>query len=238
MKKKHIIGMMIVASMLSFNAFAGMTVVKNVKEVIVEYMKKMDDFKAAVKNGKIKASSLETADALKEQDKVMDNLGLTNKDKNTLRTYISSGNVLKVDVIGTLNVLWAAKKGTVGKTDAEAVSISSFVDSAIKFLTNVDLIGEKKSSTKLSEAEFKETAEALNKLVTILDNPLSYEIKERDNYTAMLNKLSENALTAESINLALVEAVMATAKGPDGKVGVSKEKAMEIIRNIINCLSR
>ncbi|MBS1969222.1 MAG: hypothetical protein JSU04_02895 [Bdellovibrionales bacterium] len=236
MKKQFIVGMMIMTSVISFNAFAGSTAVRSPKEVVVDYMKQIEEFKASVKSGKVKASSLETAEALKQQDKTMDDLGLTNKEKNTLKSYISSGKAQKVDVISTLNVLLAAKNGTAGKTDAESVSIRNYVESATKLLTNMDLIGEKKSSTELSETEFKESGDALTKMIAILDKPLSYETAERDMFTASLNKLGEKAPTAESINSAFVQSIMASAKNADGKVGVSKDKAMEIIRKILKCV--
>jgi hypothetical protein len=237
MKKQFIVGMMIMTSAISFNAFAaGATAVKSPKEVIVDYMKQIDEYKASVRSGKVKPSSLETAEALKQQDKVMEDLGLSTKEKNTLKSYISAGKAQKVDVISTLNVLVAAKSGTAGKTDAESVSIRNYADAATKLLTNMDLIGEKTSSSNMSAAEFKETSEALTKMIAILEKPLSYEAAERDMFTSSLNKLGEKAPRAETINEAFVQAVMASAKKPDGSVGVARDKAMEIIRKILKCV--
>lgn len=237
MKKQLLVGMMIMTSAISFNTFAaGLNGAKAPKEMVMDYMKQVEEYKNSVKTGKVKASSLETAEALKQQDKTMDDLGLTRAEKASIKTFISSGKGQKIDVVSTLNVLLAAKNGTFNKTDAESASIRNSVDASVKLMANADLIGERKSSSFLAEADFKDTTAALKKLSSIAEKPLSYEMTERDSYTAAINKATELSGKTETFEEAFVKGIMETAKDTNGKTGVSKEKAMEIVRKLLKCV--
>jgi len=237
MKKNFILGMLIMSSAISFSAYAGpMTGAKTPKEVVVDYMKKMDEFKSSVKSGKLKASSLESAEALKQQDRLMDDLGLTRGEKASIKTYITSGKSTKVDVLGTLNVLLAAKNNAALKTDAESISIKNSAEASVKLMANADLIGEKTTSKFLAAAEFKETTTALKKLTSMAEKPLAYEITERDAYTAAINRATELSSKSDTFEEAFVRGIMETAKDSTGKVGVTKEKAMEIVRKLLKCV--
>lgn len=230
MKKQFIAGMMLVTSLVSFNVHAaGLNGAKGPKEMVVDYMKKIEEYKNSVKSGKVKASSLETAEALKIQEKTMDDLGLSRAEKSSIKTFITSGKAEKVDVVSTLNVLLAAKNGTSNKTDAESVSIRDSAEASVKLLANADLIGERKSSSFLNEAEFSETTAALKKLVNIAERPLAFEKAERDSYTAATNKAVELSSKSETFEEAFVKGVMETNKVP-------KEKAMEIVRKLLKCV--
>lgn len=230
MNKKFIAGMLVVASLVSFNTHAaGMNGAKGPKEMVVDYMKKIEEYKNSVKSGKVKASSLETAEAIKQQEKIMDDLGLSRAEKSSIKTYITSGKAQKVDVISTLNVLLAAKNGTQSKADAESISIRDSAEASVKLLASADLIGERKSSSFLNDAEFKETTDALKKLVSIAERPLAFEKSERDAYTAATNKAVELSSKSETFEEAFVKGVMETSKVP-------KEKAMEIVRKLLKCV--
>lgn len=236
MKKQFVVGMMIMTSVISFNASAGgLSGAKSPKETVVDYMQKVEEFKAAFKGGKVKASSLETAEAVKQQEQTMDDLGLNRGEKASIKSLITSGRAQKIDVVSSLNVLSAAKNGTKGKTDPESVSMSNYADAAVKFMSNAELIGEKKSSSTLPDAEFKDVTQSARKLVEIIEQPTTYEKTEMDSYTAALNRANELAPKSETFEEALVKGVMETAKDSSGKTGVTKERALEILRKIIRC---
>ena len=58
---------------------------------------------------------------------------------------------------------------------------------------------------------------------------MTFETKERDSYTKIILKADELSLKAETYEEAFVKAVMEVQ-------GVSKEKAMEIIRKLKDCV--
>lgn len=236
MKMQAIVGMVVLSSVISFSAHAAPTgSARTVREVIQDYMQKMDDYRAQFRSGKIKPSALESVEAIKRQDQTMDDLGLTRGEKSSIKSLITSGRAQKIDVVTSLEVLAAAKNGAQGKTDAESVSIKTYAETATKFMANAELIGEKKSSSFLNAAEFKEVSDAARNLVTMAERPTTYETADRDAYNAGMNRAVELAPKSETFEEGLVKGIMETAKDSTGKTGVTKEAAMEIIRKINRC---
>ena len=237
MKKQFIVGMLIMTAAISFNAHAGgATAVKSPREVISEQMRKNDEFREQVRLGNVPKSALETSKAIKDQEKIMEDLGMSRTEMNIIKAHISSGKAEKVDVVNTLNLLLTAKNTVKGKTDAESKSISEYVDAAVKMLSSLDLIGDKKDKdiNNLSKDEIKDTKEALANLILILQRPLNYETADRNMFTAVLKTTVEKGPMLETINEALIVAVQTNVKDSAGKP-ITREKAMDIIRKMKIC---
>lgn len=239
MKKQMMVGMLVLSTVVSFSAHAGPTAgPRSVREVIQDYMQKMDEYRASFRSGKVKPGALETVEARKRQDQTMDDLGLNRGEKASINNLITSGTAQKIDVVTSLDVLAAAKKGAQGKTDAESQSIVKYTDAAVKFMTNAELIGAKKSSDFLTESEFAEVSQAARRLVEMADRPTTYEKADLDSYANGLARANELAPRAGTFEEALVKGLMETGKDASGKTGVTKERALEIIRKINICKKR
>lgn len=237
MKKQFIVGMVIVTSFVSFNAFAAPAGVKGPKEMVADYMNKAEEYKKSIKDGKVAPAALETTEALKQQDKTMDDLGLSRTEKNSIKSYISKGKSQKVDVVTALNVLLAAKNGVGNKTDAESKAIGEYVDASLRFLGNADLIGDKKTSSNLSAQEFQAANAALKNLIVVAGKPTTYESSERLGYTLTMKKLNETAMKYDTMEEALVHALMETATDAQGNIKpITKEEALKRIDKLKNCV--
>jgi hypothetical protein len=226
MKKKFIVGMMIVTGGISFNAqAAGLGGAKPVREILTDYVKDIQKYaadKVAV------ANKTQSGQKLKTDDILMDDLKLSSGDKTSIKAVIA-GAKDKTAITKSLATILAAKNLAAGKSDAESGSINGAADASLKLMANAPLIGEKSSSTFLSAVELKDTSEALKKLVAMPEKFIAFETKERDSYTKIIEKSDEMSVKAETFEEAFVKAVMESQ-------GVSKEKAMEIVRRLKDCV--
>ncbi len=226
MKKQFIIGMVFITGGFSFSAHAGgLGGARSVREVLTDYVKDIQKYtaeriSAADKNG--------SGQRLKADDILLANLKLSPGEKTSIKTVIASAHDKKA-MTNSLATILAAKNMAAGKTDAESVSINNAADASLKLIANAPLIGERNSSTFLSVAELKDTREALTKLVAMPEKFIVFEAKERDSYTKAIVKSDEKSVGAESFEEAFVKAIMESQ-------GVSKVKALEIVRKLKDCV--
>lgn len=229
MKKKFIVGMLIATSAMSFTAHAveldAKPGGKSVREALVDYVKDIEKYatdKVAV------ANKAQSSQKLKADDVLMTDLKLSAGDKTSIKTVIASAKDKKA-MTKSLATILAAKNMAAGKSDADSTSINSAADASLKLMANAPLIGEKTSSTFLNTAELKETSEALSKLVAMPEKFIAFETKERDSFSKVIVKSDELSVKAETFEEAFVKAIMESQ-------GVSKEKAMEIVRKLKDCV--
>lgn len=111
----------------------------------------------------------------------------------------------------------------------EGESIVNVSRALMKTIAN-SIYTRSKPSTRLTEAETKDAGLALDRLEQISESVITMNRAERDMYAAVELKrdeiLQRNQLNGEE---ALVEAIMQVK-------GVSKEKAMEIVRRLKECV--
>lgn len=228
MKKQFIVGMMVVTSAISFNAHAaGLGGAKSVREVLTEYIK---EIKKVAFEGKTTAAELNAQQSKKAQDKLMSELNLSVAEKSSIRLIINASKDKKSEITNSLATVLAAKKMTDGKKDAESVSVAQAADAAVKLMSNAPLIGYKKDSSFLNTKDMADTTAALEKFVAMPDKYLTFEMKERDSYSKVILKLDEAVnKRPDTVEEAFVKAIMETQ-------GVSKDKAMEIVRKLKDCV--
>lgn len=217
---------MIITSALSFSAHAIESErARPVREILKDYVKDIREYAA---KAVLAANKAPSAQKTKAEDILMKDLELRADQKTSIKTAIA-GSSDKKAMTNSLATILAAKKMAAGKSDAESSSISSAADASLKLMENKVLIGEKTTSTFLPPTELQDTSAALTKLVTMPEKFMTFETKERDSYTKIILKADELSLKAETYEEAFVKAVMEVQ-------GVSKEKAMEIIRKLKDCV--
>lgn len=175
-------------------------------------------------------------------DKAMRNLDLAEGEKSgvTNAIVIGSGEAKTVaaterridniaSLVGARKVGQSmAEKGDEA-TRAEGESLVNASRALMKTIAN-SIYTRSKPSTRLNEAESKDAGLALDKLEQISESVVTMNKSERDTYAAVELKrdeiLQRNQLNGEE---ALVEAIMQVK-------GVNKEKAMEIVRRLKDCV--
>lgn len=227
MKKKFIVGIMIASSALSFSAHAVETErARPVREVLKDYVKDIREYAAKTIVSANKNTPL--AQKIKAEDLLMKDLELRPDTIRSLKTSIA-GSRDKKAMTNSLVAILAAKKLTAGKSDAESTSINNAADASLKLMENGLLIGWKTTSTFLPPTELQDTNAALTKLVAMPEKFITFETKERDSYTKIILKADELSVKAETYEEAFVKAIMEVQV-------VSKEKALEIIRKLKDCV--
>lgn len=222
MKKLIVTGMVLLST--SF-ASAGGGVAKGPRELITDYKTKLNN--TYFGEGKTAASLQEsTLDTVKKT--LVYHLGMPDLQR---ALNGSSGTRHLENVI----VIFAAKKLATEepslKGTEEGASIERAANATGKIISNSAYIGEKKSTTlKASEVTLVRGAlERLEQLPT--DILIKFSKAERDSYSAVVEKYDE-LNTSGSKNSAednFVQAIM------DVK-GVSKEKALEIVKKLKECV--
>ena len=226
MKKQFIVGMLVFTSVVSFNAqAASLGAGKSVREVLTEYVK---DIQKYASEKVAAANKLQSGQKMKAHDILMSDLKLSAGEKTSIKSAIASAKD-KAAMTNSLATILAAKNMAAGKSDAESTSINIAADASLKLMANAPLIGEKSTSSFLNTAELKETRDALTKLVSMPEKFIAFETKERDSYSKTIVKSDEMSIKAETFEEAFVKSIMESQ-------GVSKDKAMEIVRKLKDCV--
>jgi len=228
MKKQFIVGMMLVTTAMSFSAHAaGMKGTETTaRESIKRYVENMKKFASEVKAPSAELRSQQVAKAL---DTTVDQLNISGGEKASIKSLISSSKNNQDALTGSLAAIIGAKSATTGKSDAESTSINKAADASLKLMSNAVLIGAKETSSFLNTKELAETRDALKKLVAMPDKFITFETKERDSYANIIMKSDEMSAKSETFEEAFVKSIMETQK-------VSKDKALEIVRKLKECV--
>lgn len=229
MKKGFVIGMIALASTLAFSsAHAAATAAKAPREALASYTKDMKDYFVKIGANKgINSQNRATIDKMLEQD-----LGISGVQKSNLMNSLSGSDAKMAARMDGLASIVAAKKLSVdlATTDkAEADSISAAALASVKMLANSNLVGATKETATLKGDNLILVREGIVKAESLAGDILvKFSKAERDSYTKVLEKYDELA-SKGSAEEAFVQAIM------DVK-GVSREKALETVRKLKECV--
>ncbi len=232
MKKQLIAGMLAIATIAAAAAphFAHAATTKGaVKEALADYSAKIKE--SAFGAGKT-AKGLSAQQLKVARDKIIKELNLDGSKVNSLSTAVAMDSG-RLDALAT--IVAAKKMATeVARTDAsEAKSIEDAANATAKLLANSTLVGQNKSAAKdLDAAQLKETTDSLVKLESITETILvRFDKAERDSFTQVLNKHDQliDSGAKQTSEEAFVQAIMDVKK-------VSKDKALEIVRKLKECV--
>lgn len=219
--------------MLSPAAFAGPAKV-NLQESVKNYSEKVKE--TAFGKGAATAQGMNEMALKQSQDKLINWLKLDGTEANKLSVAINMDGAARAKRLDTLASIVAVKEMIRGGsvTDlAEATSLDRAATASAKLLVHSRLTGKMPAEMvkDLNAAELAETTLALKKLETLPESILvSFEMKERDSYTEILNRHNELANSnAKSSEENFVQAIMDTKK-------VSKDKALEMVRRLKECV--
>lgn len=228
MKKQFIVGMMLMTTAVSFNVHAaGVKGTETARESIKRYVDNMKKFASEVKAPSADLRSQQVAKAL---DTTVDQLNISGGEKASIKSLIANSKNNQAALTGSLAAIIGAKSATAGKKgDAESTSIDKAADAALNLMSNAVLVGAKETSSSLSPKELAETRDALKKLISMPDKFITFETKERDSYTNIIMKADELSTKSETYEDAFVKAIMENQK-------VSKDKALEIVRKLKECV--
>lgn len=234
MKKAFVIGMVALATTVSFSAAhaAGTVAAKSIKESLVDYTKQIKET-AFGKGGTAKGLSAQQAQIAR--DKMINELNLPAGKNNALSMSLTSDSAKSAQRLDNLATIIAAKKMAVeiSKSDAaEGKSIDAAASASAKLLANASLTGARKTAKELNPAELGDTTAALSKLESLPEGILTrFSKAERDSYTKIIEKHDELVeMGAKSTSEeAFVQAIMDVKK-------VDKAKAMEIVRKLKECV--
>lgn len=225
MKKQFILGIMIAGSVFAVNASAQQKAAgaKPYHEVFRDFT---TEVKKVAYGGKTTAKDLSAQQSAKATDVLMNELKLSNAEKNTCKAVFGKASKAdQVKIVDSLATILAAKNMTKDRNDAESVSIRNAADAALKLVSNAPLISARTSSKFLNEAEYKETSDALRTLLTTPDKFIAFGTKERDSFTRTITKADELSIKTETYEEAFVKAIMENQ-------GLTKDKALEVVRKL------
>ncbi len=235
MKKQMIMGMTVLAVSLSFSihAVAGATAGKSLKETMADY--KEDMKKVIEKSLNQNNMSLEQAKAARE--KIVAEVKMDEGKRDSLVSALSGNGDLAKQRLDSLATIIAVQKmvpGISAKNPAEGQSLNDASKAAAQLIADANLTGAARPQDvkTLNSLELSDTTAALKKLETLPEAFLiRFESTERDSYTQVLNKRAELVDSAKyaSSEEAFVQAIMDVKK-------VSKDKAMEIVRKLKECV--
>ena len=231
MKKRIVIGMMLISSAFTMTAHAaGNTEVHGItsEQVLRDYT--TDIAKKAYKD-KTSATSLNAQELKQAQDILMERSGLSSDVQNGLIQFIASTGSKKAATTDTVTQLIAAKNMGVSRTDADSKSFSKVGQGGLSLLANSALIGYHDHTDLLSAPEMSDVTLVLKKIQdkVLKRELLTWKSNERDGIGSALARAGELNVGSADIADSFVKAVMETQ-------GVSKEKAMEIIRRFKDCV--
>jgi hypothetical protein len=243
MKSKLIVGMLAMSFIAAPTFAAPTTAAAHAKtaKAVTEYKEKVRT--SYFGKGVTKASALSAQAAKAAKDKVVADLELATNDRSKVAELlmVKEGDQASKDLADTrLDVLvglsatrtlaksWIASKDATARSEGEALLAST--DTLIQTLINSKLTGHRETSALLNKAELTLTKEATRNLEAIADSiptmkesgPIFVEVLARRN-----ELLRDGRLSAEE---ALLQSIMDVRK-------VSKEKAMEIIRKMKDCVA-
>lgn len=219
-----------IASPMAFAAPGGKPA--TVRELMTEYSKQI---KKSAFGGASSAKGLNAQAIKAAQDKMINELKLPASKANSLSIAIRSnpaGSQAKLEALAT--IVAAKKLATeLQRTDAQqAKSLSEAADVSISFLSNSYLTGARKESSTLTQQEMTQTTEALKRLENVTELLLTrFQSVERASYVKILAKHDSLIASGKktSSEEALVDAIMQ-------EKGLSKEKAMELVRKLKDCV--
>ncbi|HEY8271467.1 MAG TPA: hypothetical protein VIG33_11315 [Pseudobdellovibrionaceae bacterium] len=233
MKKKFIVGMMIVTSTLSFSAHAAGTAVeaRPAREVLKTYVEDVKKW-AAKKIGENRAS-LPVGEKMKTEKAAeifMEELKVPAADKTSIKSAMGKSKNKKA-FNDSLATIMATRRMTEGKSDVESKSLEEASDALIGVLADAKDIGSTANSKFFNEktTDFADTTAALNKVVEMPDKFILFDTKTRDQFTKALVKTRELSYKSETYEEAFVKALMESQ-------GIDRAKAMEIVRKLKDCV--
>lgn len=241
MNKKLILGMMAVVLMTSAHAMAqranSAAALRTEMTKYIEEQVKPHVFGS----GKTTATGLAAQATRIANDKIINRLDLNGGDKAnlqaalTLRAGDSKGSTVVETRLNNLTALLGAREIAKKNIDnvevrTEAESILKASDALVKTIANSVFTRAKLKSDLLTKEEMDLTSTALDKLESLGESVIKMDKAERDLYAAVEVKrdtlLQEGRLGGEE---ALVTAIMQVR-------GISKEKAMEIVKKLKDCV--
>lgn len=234
MKKQIIMGVIALATVGSFSitATAAGAAKVSVKEALADYSAKIKE--AAFGAGRT-AKGLSGQQIKIAEDKIIGELKLDGAKSNSLSMALSADSNLTAQRLDNLATIVAAKRMAteISKTDAaEGQSIDAAASASAKLIANSSLTGARKSVKELNTQELADTTAALQKLESLPESILTrFDGSERDSYTQILNRHDEiiDSGVKSSSEEAFIQAIMDVKK-------VDKQKAMEIVRKLKDCV--
>lgn len=232
MKAKFVVGMLMITTMAA-PAFAGVTPA-TIRTEMTKYIER--DIKPHVfGQGRTSADGL-AANAQKiANEKILNRMDLSAAERTGVQSALS-GDAKKVEQrLENLAALMGARemaKSLIQKREAvdEAQSILEASKALTKTIANSVYSRTKDKSDLLSKEELADAALAVDKMENLGEAVVKMDKSERDMYAAVENKRAELLDSGRfSGEEALVEAVMAVK-------GVSKDKALEIVRKLKDCV--
>lgn len=236
MKKQLVMGMLTVVVTMSFAshglAAAPVMAKRTVIETLKDYTKETREALFG-KGGTAKGLDSKAFESAKS--KLVEEVQVGGK-VNALRTSLTGEKAAaRMDALTTVV---AAKRmaDNISKVDpVEGKSISDSANAVAKFIANSNLtgtVGKQKMGTEILEAiEVKEVSEALLKVEELPTSIITdFKVAERDGYTKVLEKhdlLVESGMASEA---AFVKSIMEVK-------GISKEKALELIKKLKECVA-
>lgn len=242
MKKQFVIGMVLV-SMLSVEAHAQRVshaaASAAVRAKLVEYMKEAKP--RIFGGGRVTSKGLAAQARDFATSKAVEELPLDTNAKSGLVHALTVSRKNTAEMVEanyeSLVVIVGARqlaKQLIEKQPElaeEAGSMMKAADAALKAMSDSILIGSRPEVANfLSKAEVSEISTALRKEATIVEAIMKMERAERDSWTQIIEKRTElvrqKAMSPEE---AYIRAIMEVK-------GVSREKALEILRKIKDCV--
>lgn len=230
MKKQMMtIGLMIAMASPAFAVGGKVTLQESLKD----YSGKVKE--TAFGKGVTSAKTLAETSQKQTQDKLINWLKLDGSEANRLSTSLNMDSAHRAERLDALASIVAVKEMIRGGSVAdvnEAKSLDAASTAAAQLLSHARLTGKMPAEMvkDLNSAELADTVSALKKLESLPESILvSFEMKERDSYTAIMNRHNELVNSnPKSSEENFVQAIMDVKK-------ISKDKALELVRRLKDC---
>jgi hypothetical protein len=228
MKTKLVLGMVLVATTMSFSsAFAAETKVETKAAIAAEREHVKAEFfgKDAVK--------LSAQQKIAAGEKMVDALKLDTAKSVALKIALKHDSAKLDQRTEEVATMLAAKRKADASGDAALKeSINNTVNTTIDYLENSVLIGQFKSANGLTSAELADVTNAATKIESLLTDVLTkYGIKERASYVKILGHANDLIATRKvgTFEEALLESVKA-------EKNFTKEQALDLLRKFKICV--